>query len=318
MVVGEKSLTAGHCAILKRIVYIGGMSSERDSATDSAAVFAEAVSIMARLRGPDGCPWDREQSFDTIRKYTLEETYEVFDAIERRDWKNLCEELGDLFLQILFYAQMASEAGFFTIADVVAGINRKLIRRHPHVFGDEASVAAGNAVQSALETAGIGSAQVLRNWEAIKQAEKTNPTAASSMLETVPRSLPSLLEAAKLGARAQKIGFDWPDIEGIFAKLEEETDELRQAIEERPSPAAGVAHDEVVSEVGDMLFTMVNLARRLNVEPEFALRHTNAKFRRRFAAMEAAAPQPFEALSADQLESLWSQAKVQESLSPSR
>jgi nucleoside triphosphate diphosphatase len=316
--VGEKSLTLGHCAILKRIVYIGGMSSDCDSATDSAAVFAEAVSIMARLRGPDGCPWDREQSFDTIRKYTLEETYEVFDAIERRDWKNLCEELGDLFLQILFYAQMASEAGFFTIADVVAGINRKLIRRHPHVFGDEASVAAGNAVQSALETAGIGSAQVLRNWEAIKQAEKTNPTAASSMLETVPRSLPSLLEAAKLGARAQKIGFDWPDVEGIFAKLEEETDELRQAIEERPSPAAGVAHDEVVSEVGDMLFTMVNLARRLNVEPEFALRHTNAKFRRRFAAMEAAAPQPLEALSADQLESLWSQAKVQESLSPSR
>jgi MazG family protein len=316
--VGEKSLTLGHCAILKRIVYIGGMSSDCDSATDSAAVFAEAVSIMARLRGPDGCPWDREQSFDTIRKYTLEETYEVFDAIERRDWKNLCEELGDLFLQILFYAQMASEAGYFTIEDVVAGINRKLIRRHPHVFGDEASVAAGNAVQSALDTTGIGSAQVLRNWEAIKQAEKTNPPAASSMLETVPRSLPSLLEAAKLGARAQKIGFDWPDVEGIFAKLEEETDELRQAIEERPSPAAGVAHDEVVSEVGDMLFTMVNLARRLNVEPEFALRHTNAKFRRRFAAMEAAAPQPLEALSADQLESLWSQAKVQESLSPRR
>ncbi len=292
---------------------------------DSAAVFAEAVSIMARLRGPDGCPWDREQSFDTIRKYTLEETYEVFDAIERRDWNNLCEELGDLFLQVLFYAQMASEAGYFTIADVVAGINRKLIRRHPHVFGDEASAAAGNTVQSVLDTAGIGSAQVLRNWEAIKQAEKTNAQgektsapAASSMLETVPRSLPSLLEAAKLGARAHKIGFDWPDVEGVFAKLEEETDELRQAIEENPSPTAGVAHDEVVSEVGDLLFTMVNLARRLNVEPEFALRHTNAKFRRRFAAMEAAAPQPLEALSADQLESLWSQAKVQESLSPSR
>jgi MazG family protein len=294
------------------------MSSERDSATDSAAIFAEAVSIMARLRGPDGCPWDREQSFDTIRKYTLEETYEVFDAIERRDWNNLCEELGDLFLQVLFYAQMASEAGYFTIGDVVAGINRKLIRRHPHVFGDEASVAAGNAVKSPLETSGIGSGQVLRNWEAIKQAEKTNGPAPSSVLETVPRSLPSLLEAAKLGTRAHKSGFDWPEVEGIFTKLEEETDELRQAIAEHPSPVAGAAHDEVVSEVGDMLFTMVNLARRLNVEPEFALRHTNAKFRRRFAAMEAAAPQPLEALSADQLEALWSQAKVQESPAPGR
>ena len=294
------------------------MSSERDSATDSAAIFAEAVSIMARLRGPDGCPWDREQSFDTIRKYTLEEAYEVFDAIERRDWNNLCEELGDLFLQVLFYAQMASEAGYFSISDVLAGINRKLIRRHPHVFGDEASVAAGNAVKSPLETSGIGSGQVLRNWEAIKQAEKTDAPPLSSVLETVPRALPSLLEAAKLGARAQKIGFDWPEVEGIFTKLEEETVELREAIAEHPSPATGVAHDEVVSEVGDMLFTMVNLARRLNVEPEFALRHTNAKFRRRFAAMEAAARQPLEALSAEQLEALWSQAKVQESLAPSR
>src|SRR5271156_5044682 len=157
---------------------------------DSAALFAEAVSIMARLRGPDGCAWDREQSFDTIRKYTLEESYEVLDAIERRHWSDLSEELGDLLLQVLFYAQMASEAGYFTIADVVAGINRKLIRRHPHVFGDEASVATGNAVQSALETEGIGSAQVLRNWEAIKQAEKAGSPGASSMLDTVPRSLP--------------------------------------------------------------------------------------------------------------------------------
>jgi MazG family protein len=131
------------------------MSSERDPATDSAALFAEAVSIMARLRGPGGCPWDREQSFDSIRKYTLEETYEVFDAIERRDWQNLCEELGDLLLQVLFYAQMASEPGYFSIADVVAGINRKLVRRHPHVFGDEASAAAGNAVTSPLETVEI-------------------------------------------------------------------------------------------------------------------------------------------------------------------
>jgi nucleoside triphosphate diphosphatase len=280
------------------------MSLERDPASDSAARFAEAVSIMARLRGPGGCPWDREQSFDTIRKYTLEETYEVFDAIERRDWNGLCEELGDLLLQVLFYAQMADEAGYFTMADVISGLNRKLVRRHPHVFGDQASLAAGNAVESPLETADIDSSQVLRNWDAIKQAEKAKPV--TSVLDDIPRALPALMEAAKLGGRAHKKGFDWPDLEGIFAKLEEETGELRRAIDS-PSP------EEVVSEVGDMLFTMVNLARHLKVEPEFALRHTNAKFRRRFAAMEAASPQPLEALSAVELESLWSQAKLAES-----
>jgi nucleoside triphosphate diphosphatase len=305
-------------AILKRIVYIVEMSPERDpaaaSAAASAALFAEAVSIMARLRGPDGCPWDREQSFDTIRKYTLEETYEVFDAIERRHWNDLCEELGDLLLQVLFYAQMASESGYFTIGDVISGLNRKLIRRHPHVFGEQASVAAGNAVKSALETTGIDAPQVLRNWDAIKQAEKGQAEKPeSSALDSVPRSLPALLEAAKLGSRAQKSGFDWPDVEGIFAKLEEETEELRQAIHDHPPASTPGGQEAIVSEVGDMLFTLVNLARRLHVEPEFALRHTNAKFRRRFAAMEAASPQPLEALSAAQLESLWSQAKAEES-----
>jgi nucleoside triphosphate diphosphatase len=289
------------------------MSPERDPAPDPAALFAEAVTIMARLRGPDGCAWDREQTFDTIRKYTLEESYEVFDAIERRNWTDLCEELGDLLLQVLFYAQMASEPGHFTIADVITGLNRKLIRRHPHVFGDEASVAAGNAVASPLKTENIDASQVLRNWEAIKRAEKAQPLA--SALDGVPRSLPALLEAAKLGAKAHKSGFDWPDVDGIFAKLEEETAELRQAID-APSPVP----EEVVSEVGDMLFTLVNLARHLHVEPEFALRHTNAKFRRRFAAMEAASAQPLEALSAAQLEALWSQAKLADSpaASPSR
>jgi MazG family protein len=287
------------------------MSSERLPATDSAALFAEAVSIMARLRGPEGCPWDREQSFDTIRKYTLEECYEVLDAIERRHYADLCEELGDLLLQVIFYAQMANEAGHFSIADVIGGLNRKLIRRHPHVFGEEASIAAGNSVESPLETEGIDSSQVLRNWDAIKRAEKTQPV-SSSALDSIPRGLPALLEAAKLGSRAQKSGFDWPEVEGIFAKLEEETEELRQAI--RASSAnAGAASEEVVSEVGDLLFTLVNLARRLHVEPELALRHTNGKFRRRFAAMEAASVQPLESLSAAQLESLWSQAKLAES-----
>jgi nucleoside triphosphate diphosphatase len=292
------------------------MSPERDPAADSAALFAEAVSIMARLRGPDGCPWDREQTFDTIRKHTLEESYEVFDAIERRQWADLCEELGDLLLQVLFYAQMASEPGYFTIADVIAGLNRKLIRRHPHVFGDQASAAAGNTLSGALETSQIDSGQVLRNWDAIKHAEKSQ--LLSSALDGIPRSLPALLEAAKLGGRAQKIGFDWPDVEGIFAKLEEETEELRQAIRSHSSSSVELGvpaqntQEAIASEVGDLLFTVVNLARRLKVEPEFALRHTNAKFRRRFAAMETASPQPLDAMSADQLESLWNQAKLAE------
>src|ERR1700744_445677 len=187
----------------------------------SAAVFAEAVSIMARLRGPHGCPWDREQSFDTIRKYTLEETYEVFDAIERRNFPDLCEELGDLLLRVLFYAQMSDAAGHFNIEAVIEVLNRTLTRRHPHVFGTQASLAAGNALETPVPDANIDSAQVLRNWDAIKQAEKRE--VSGSALDGVPRSLPALAEAAKLGSRARKSGFDWPDAKGIFAKLEEET-----------------------------------------------------------------------------------------------
>jgi nucleoside triphosphate diphosphatase len=265
------------------------MSAQRDP----AALFKEAVSIMARLRAPGGCPWDREQTFDSIRKYTLEETYEVFDAIERRNWPDLCEELGDLLLQVLFYTQMAEEAGHFDISAVISGLNEKLIRRHPHVFGEQANLDAD---------------QVLRNWDAIKRTEK--PAQAGSMLDSIPRSLPALSEAAKLGSRAQKVGFDWPDLKGIFAKLAEETGELEEAIAS-PAPNA----EEVVSEVGDMLFTLVNLARHLKVEPEFALRHTNAKFRRRFADMEAASPAPLETLSPAELEALWDQAKQKQKLS---
>jgi nucleoside triphosphate diphosphatase len=257
--------------------------------------FDEAVTIMARLRGPDGCPWDLEQNFDSIRKYTLEETYEVFDAIERRDWSNLCEELGDLFLQVLFYSQMAAESGHFTIDDVVDGLNRKLIRRHPHVFGEAA-------------TAGIATDQVLKNWETIKQAEKAGQSGADkpvSALHGISRAVPSLMEAAKLGSRASKAGFDWPTPEGLFAKLEEETKELHQAI------AEGV-QEEVTAEMGDLLFTVVNLARHLKVDPEFALRQTNLKFRRRFAAMETSSAEPLETLTPEQLETLWSQAKQNE------
>src|SRR5271170_2397160 len=144
----------------------------RGDSAEAAKVFAESVAIMARLRGPGGCPWDGEQSFDTIRKYTLEETYEVLDAIDRRDWPDLREELGDLLLQVLFYAEMATEPGYLTIAEVIDGLNLKLIRRHPHVFGDEASIAAGNSVSPGMETSGIDANHVLRNWEEIKRAEK--------------------------------------------------------------------------------------------------------------------------------------------------
>lgn len=275
---------------------------------DAGAQFAEAAAIMARLRAPGGCPWDREQTFDSIRKYTLEETYEVFDAIERRDWIGLKEELGDLLLQVLFYSEMAAEAGDFNISDVVAGLNRKLIRRHPHVFGDEAAAAAGNVAQG-LETDGIDAKHVLRNWEQIKQLEKNALVKDEEMagrLDVVPRALPALAEATKLGSKAAKAGFDWPDIRGLFDKLHEEIGELKAELGEKPDAAA------IASEVGDLLFTAVNLARHVDVDPEFALRETNAKFRRRFAAMEAASSTPLEDLAPDSLEKLWDDAKQQE------
>jgi nucleoside triphosphate diphosphatase len=277
--------------------------------------FAEAVAIMARLRGPDGCPWDREQSFDSIRKYTLEETYEVLDAIERRNWPDLREELGDLLLQVLFYAEMAAEPGYFTIAEVIDGLNRKLIRRHPHVFGDEASTATGNSAPPGMETNGIDANQVLRNWEQIKRAEKAaGPDVPASLLDAVPRSFPALLEAAKLGSKAAKVGFDWPDAEGIFAKLHEEIAELRAAIAEkdRHPTEKDRAADPVAAELGDLLFTVVNLARRLHVDPELALRQTNQRFRQRFAAMENATDRPLGQQSPEQLEALWAEAKQAE------
>ncbi|MGA2568899.1 MAG: nucleoside triphosphate pyrophosphohydrolase [Terracidiphilus sp.] len=201
----------------------------------AAALFEQSVTIMARLRAPGGCPWDREQSFDSIRKYTLEEAYEVFDAIERRDFAHLAEELGDLLLQVLFYAEMAANEGHFTIADVLQHLNRKLIRRHPHVFGEEASRAAGNRAD--VDASVEDSAAVLRNWEEIKSAEKAaaavaQPSAAAaeggppSRLDGVLRALPALAEAAKLGAKARKSGFDWPTWRELMPKVAEETAEL--------------------------------------------------------------------------------------------
>lgn len=268
----------------------------------AAGAIAEAAAIMARLRAPDGCPWDREQTFDTIKRHTLEETYEVFDAIERRAWPELRDELGDLLLQVLFYAQMAEEAGHFTLREVAEGLNAKLIRRHPHIFGD----VVGNV-------AAADSDAVVRTWERIKREERRAAAPlhekGSSALDTIPRSMPAVLEATKLGSKAAKAGFDWPDADGLFAKLEEETRELQAEL-------AVNRTDAVEAELGDLLFTAVNLARHLGVDAESALRRTNAKFRSRFGFMEelAGGTDAFEEISLEQKEALWKQAKDRERL----
>ncbi len=262
-------------------------------AREAGQAIAKAAAIMARLRGPDGCPWDQEQTFDSVKRHTLEETYEVFDAIERRAWPELRDELGDLLLQVLFYAQMAAEAGHFTLADVGEALSSKLIRRHPHVFG-EAKAADSDAV--------------LSQWEQIKRSEKVSAgEAPQGTLDSIPRSMPAVLEAAKLGGKAAKAGFDWPDAAGLFDKLAEETAELRVEVARRDL-------DAMESEVGDLLFTAVNLARHLKVDPESALRRTNAKFRSRYGAMEALAGGSalFEALSLQAKDALWNRAKAGE------
>ena len=255
----------------------------------AAEALQRAASIMARLRAPGGCPWDREQTFDTIKRHTLEETYEVFDAIERRAWPDLKDELGDLLLQVLFYTQMASEAGYFDLRDVAENLSAKLIRRHPHVFADAVAT---------------DSDAVLRNWEQIKVEEKKSKPAATSLLDDIPRTMPATLEASKLGSRAAKVGFDWPNADGLFDKLAEETAELHAEI-------ARADTDKIEAEFGDLLFTTMNLARHLNIDAESALRRSNAKFRARFASMErvSGGAEQLKSMSPDELERLWSAAK---------
>ena len=257
-----------------------------------AEALEEAIALMARLRGPGGCPWDREQTFASIKRHTLEETYEVFDAIDRQAWPELKDELGDLLLQVLFYAQMAEEAGYFGIQDVAEGLSAKLVRRHPHIFGEEEAQT---------------SADVKKTWERVKQAERAGRPAGEHYLDSVPRHVPALLEAEKLGARAAKVGFDWPDVSGLLKKLQEEVDELRVEVE-----ATSRAREKVTDELGDLLFTAVNLARHLGVEPEFALRGANAKFRARFNAMETAAGGSggLEKAGSEELEAFWRAAKA--------
>jgi MazG family protein len=254
--------------------------------------FAELVSLMARLRAPGGCPWDRKQSFNSIKAYLLEETYEVMDAIDQKDWLGLREELGDLLLQPVFFAEMAHEEGLFDIADSLDQINQKLIRRHPHIFGDAKAETADD---------------VKHRWDEIKRQEKAaqGTPAQKSVLEGVPRSLPALVEAEKIGQKAAALGFEWPDINGVLEKLQEEAGELTRA-------RANQDRSEIEQEMGDLLFTLVNLARFLKVDPEQALRQTNAKFRRRFGFLEqalAAEGNLIPAASLERMEELWQEAK---------
>jgi MazG family protein len=284
--------------------------------------FERAVSIMERLRAPGGCPWDREQTFDSIKPYTLEETYEVLEAIDNRDWPELAGELGDLLLQVLFYAEIAKEQASFSIDDVLDRLSAKLINRHPHVFG---------------EVKADTSDQVKRNWEAIKVEERKKKQDGGgegekrSILAGVSSAMPAMLEASKLSSRAAQVGFDWPNVDGLFDKLREETDELREELKQFPAPGPrpqgrGVAgsgrtpvpenlQTRMEEEVGDLFFVLVNVARYLSVDPESALRKTNRKFKQRFQWMEERLRES--GRSADQapmeeLESLWQQAKREE------
>ena len=281
----------------------GAERTRTDETQPAVNPLAESIAIMARLRGPGGCPWDREQTFDSIKRHTLEETYEVFDAIERRAWPELKDELGDLLLQVLFYAQMASEAGYFDIGDVAENLNAKLVRRHPHIFP-----VAGKLTEATDADA------VLRNWEQIKRAEKREAatllaeTAAPSGLDDIPRTMPAMLEAGKIGSRAAKVGFDWPDADGLFEKLNEEIAELKAELANRDREG----QERVQDEFGDLLFTAINLARHLKLDAESALRSANGKFRNRFRAMERAAGgyDALASLTPAALDALWNSAKL--------
>jgi tetrapyrrole methylase family protein/MazG family protein len=261
-------------------------------AESAAEKFAELVDIMARLRGEDGCPWDREQTSESIKPYLVEETYEVLEAIDEQDPAKLKEELGDLMLQIVFHAQMAEEAGAFTVRDVLAAINDKLVRRHPHVFGD---VKADTAQE------------VLFNWEQIKQTERRREKGQASLLDGVPRELPALLRAHRLQEKASRVGFDWQEAQEVFRKVEEELAELRAAMQ-------GQAAERVEAELGDLLFALVNLSRFLAVNPEEALRKTIARFIARFRYIEeelARRGRSLRQASLEEMDALWAEAKAQ-------
>ncbi len=265
----------------------------------------DLLHLMARLRDPQhGCPWDLKQDFRSIVPYTLEEAYEVADAIERGDFEHLPGELGDLLFQVVYYSQLAREEGRFDFAQVVDAITRKLVRRHPHVFPD-------GDLYGALDTPRLDEAAIKERWEDIKAEERAEKAAAPeqlSLLDDVPSTLPALSRAAKLQKRAAQVGFDWPEALPVLDKVREELDEVLEAMSENDGPA-------IVEELGDLLFAVVNLTRHLNTDPETALRAANAKFERRFRFIEQAlrdAGRPIENCDLEELDALWGEAKKAE------
>src|SRR4051794_27519445 len=253
--------------------------------------FDELVQLMTRLRGPDGCPWDRKQTLPSLKPFVIEEAYEVVDAIDTDDRRALAEEVGDLLLEAVFVAEITREEGSFDIYDSITAIHEKLVRRHPHVFGD---VEANDAEQ------------VLVNWEKLKNEERKAEN--KSVLAGVPQSLPALLKAARLTEKAARVGFDWRRTDDVFAKVDEEIRELHEAIDSGDET-------KVQEELGDLLFTIANVARKLNVNAEEALQSTNRKFRRRFESMEAsvrASGQNLDQLTLEQMDELWDEAKAAE------
>jgi len=251
--------------------------------------FAALVETVARLRAPDGCPWDREQTHVSLKRYAVEETYEVLEAIDSGDPSKIEDELGDLLLQVLLHAEIASESNSFDIADVCARIREKLQRRHPHVFAD-------------TQVSGVD--DVLHNWEQIKRGERGNED-RTSVLDGVPKSLPALMRAAKLSKKAARTGFDWPEVSAIFDKLREETAELEEAI-------AKGDHDGTRMEIGDLLFTIVNIARFQNIDPEEALREMLGRFASRFGRIEQEAAEKgtnISDMTLAEMDAIWDEAK---------
>jgi MazG family protein len=269
------------------------------------ATFKDLIELMDKLRSPDGCPWDREQTYASLAPMLLEEAYEAFEAVEgarEGHVDELRDELGDLLFQIVFYAQVAKERGDFSIDDVTGAIHAKMVRRHPHVFGD---------------TTANDTAAVLRNWEVMKAEERRaggKRETEGSLLDGVSSKAPALMEAHQLSTKAARVGFDWQRIEDIFAKLEEEIGELRSAIQTHSTSNSEADHTLVREEIGDLLFAVTNIARHLHVEPEAALKLTNRKFRRRFGYIEAKLREQnrkFDETTLDELEALWQEAKKQ-------
>jgi MazG family protein len=263
------------------------------ASAEAGELFARFVELIARLRAPGGCPWDREQTHETVKPMTIEEAYEVAHAIDERDDAELAGELGDLLLQVVFHANIAAERGAFRVREVIERVSDKMIRRHPHVFADEAAATPG---------------EVLRNWEAIKAAEReAKGKDDESMLDSVHKGLPAVMEAFQLTTKASRVGFDWPHADAALVKLDEEVLELREAVRD------GTDHQAIAEEVGDLLFVAVNVARLTGVDPESALKAANRKFRRRFLHIEERlredGRQPASSTLAE-MDRLWDEAKA--------